>query len=262
MQQKSPKWLLLAIPFLLGSSLNIVGGLIPPWIGWLLMAISILLTAYHLVKNRGPSMLPVIGIVVSFLALVGFSAWYYLDKAKSPIATASQYLPKPLTLKNLFYTDFITYAGLRTTTELELGEQSKLTGEKRNMPWKAIWDREAKSMFLAFYIEAYPADSRRAISQCKFILENYQKFLDEAVDPNHSIEYLSPNRNGETDVISVKDLTFTGQIYLYISDFLTTEQQAEITKSFKEKKLSAFIRSEYYRQMHAQEDRFAALAEK
>jgi hypothetical protein len=199
-------------------------------------------------KINSPKFLPVVVMAVGLSIFLAGAIWYF--SAKNPVVSA--YLPKPLTLRNLFDTDFMSYAGYQTTAHIELRNLSTPTGDQRDMPWKALWDREAKSSFLSFFIEAYPADIRRAISQAKFIFEHYRDFLKES---ENSIEFLSPNREGDTAVIGVKDLTFSGLIYLYIPDFLTIEQQNAITQMFKEQNLSVIIRGEYYRRMHSQEDR-------
>ncbi len=77
-------------------AMNIVGNQVPVWIGWVLLAIAGVLGAFKLIRYRGKSLIPAIGIIMSTVALIGFTVWYIRDtqsaktaeKAPSPAATS------------------------------------------------------------------------------------------------------------------------------------------------------------------------------
>lgn len=164
-----------------------------------------------------------------------------------PVAAPDPYAKKPLSLRVLFDTDFLNYRVLWTglTTPLK-------GGTKMEVPWRVVQDPNARSMFLMFYIPSHPADTNQAVALCKFIALHQAEIL-EAEKP-HMVEYVTPNPGDKSPVL-IEDLVFTGTVYLYVADLLTSEQEADIRSLFKSKKLSAVIYSEYYRLVHAQEDR-------
>jgi hypothetical protein len=192
-----------------------------------------------------------LGVGVGALSLAGL--WWVLSAppvaiAPPPVpvpAPADQYAKKPLTLRVLYNTDF-DYKGYWTGLNLD-GKD----GNKIKVPWRVVQDHNARSMFLAFYIPAFH-DADKAIGLCKYIALHQKEILEN--EKPHMAEQISPNP-GDSSPVLIKDLVFTGTIYLYIADQLSTVQEADIYRLFESKKLSAVIRSEYYRLVHAQEDR-------
>ena len=171
------------------------------------------------------------------------------DKVETgPATDPIQYANKPLSLRALYDTDFMNYQG--TWTALNLDAKDGKT--KVTVPWRILQDRNAKATFFAFYIPSYPADTSRAIELCKFIAVKHKELLEK--EKPHLGEYIS-TPPGDSAPTMNDDLVFTGTVYLYIADTLSTVQEASIISQFKAFGLSAMIRSENYRFAHAQEDR-------
>jgi hypothetical protein len=161
-------------------------------------------------------------------------------------AAPDPYAKKPLSLRVLYNTDF-DYKGYWTGLILDGKDGTTIT-----VPWRVVQDHNARSMFLVFYIPSFPGDAEKVIGLCKFIAVHHAEILEK--EKPHMAEQISPNP-GDNSPVLIKDLVFTGAIYLYTADQLSTVQEADIIRLFESKNLSAVIRSEYYRTVHAQEDR-------
>jgi hypothetical protein len=181
-----------------------------------------------------------VGVGIGVLSLAGL--WWVLSA--SPVAQI-EYAKKPLSLRVLYDTDF-DYKGYWTELPLDGKDGTKIT-----VPWRVVEDHNARSMFLVFYIPAFN-DADKAIGLCKFIALHHADIVEN--EKPHMAELISPNP-GESSPVLIKDLVFTGTIYLYIADQLSTVQEADIYRLCESEKLSAVIHSEYYRLVHAQEDR-------
>ena len=188
---------------------------------------------------------------VGVLSLAGL--WWALSAppvaaARPPVPVpppAHQYAKKPLSLRVLYDTDF-DYKGYWTTLTIPSKD-----GADIEVPWRVVQDHNARSMFLAFYIPAFH-DADKTIGLCKVIALHQKEILEN--EKPHMAELISPIA-GDSSPVLIKDLVFTGTIYIYTADQLSTVQEADIIRLFETKKLSAVIRSEYYRVVHAQEDR-------
>jgi hypothetical protein len=220
-------------------------------IGWQWWAMAETQTQSFRSLLRGYAWLLCVVAGAGVLSLAGL--WWALSAppvaaAPPPVpvpAPADQYAKKPLSLWVLYETDF-DYKGYWTELPLDGKDGTKIT-----VPWRVVQDHNARSMFLAFYIPAFH-DADKAIGICKFIALHQKEILEN--EKPHMAELISPIP-GDSSPVLIKDLVFTGTIYLYIADQLSTVQEADIYRLFESKKLSAVIRSEYYRLVHAQEDR-------
>jgi hypothetical protein len=231
--------------FAVGCALNIVGNQVPPWIGWTLIAISVLLAAYYLVIGR-QNMFPAIGMVVSFVCLIGFSVWYYRSSQTPKLVDIAQPAPKtyptPLTLRNIFDTDFsnqMTYGGEAESTDVD--------GTHVTISWLVVADFIARTKYLAYYIPRSP----KTVNICAALTSGYQQTLDDA-DKRVEIRLSIPGDSADT---ALRDLRFSGRIYIYLEQDLPLQQLAALEAAFNNNNAAVQFRGSTYRTLHWNEKR-------
>jgi hypothetical protein len=163
--------------------------------------------------------------------------------APSPSATP-HYLPVPLTLKNLFDTDF---PQMHLTQDFKF--TSRNTGSDYPITYQLIWDFDAKTEFLAVFIPR----TTDAFIAAKAVAMGYQGMID-LLDERVKASASAP---GESAATQSTDLTFSGRIFVYYEGDLTLQQMASLEQLFTERKLAVEFRGLNYQALRGNEKRVA-----
>ena len=174
----------------------------------------------------------------SCLAACFFIYWgfYLLIASLSSDVTSSAPAP-PLTLKNLFDTDFPS-----GSFGSEITFTSKLDGSTWKIPYRVVTDFSSRTKYLAFYV----ADSPDAFDRCKILAANLQLPF-EAIDKS---VYMAMTDAGGTSITESKDLVFTGRVYIYYESPFSLNQLAILESIFAEKKAAVEFRGQAYLVLH------------
>jgi hypothetical protein len=157
----------------------------------------------------------------------------------------STFLPTPLTLRNLFDTDFPGYY--------------RLDGSFKNhgtnhpdyiLPVCLLVDLNARSMFLATYIPDN-IDTRIPYGLSILVATHYKTFIQELT----STFKIGSRIPGETMETWSSDSTFSGRVFVYCDADFTLAQLATLDSIYRQAGLSPEFRGQDYLTMHWNEKR-------
>ena len=185
---------------------------------------------------------PAIGVIMSNKKVIVYGAtagitiliWlvaFYLIKniSHSPIPN----IQKSKTLHDFFKTDFNNL--LRFTAPLKFVLKDK---EPINFEAQIYADFDAQSIFLGFYIPQSPD----TYNICEFLSKNYKNILVELQTKQVAVEARSP---GDRPV-ELKDLKFSGRVFVYHEYPLFASQIEKLTALYKSNSLSPQFRGVDY----------------
>jgi len=161
--------------------------------------------------------------------------------APTPSTIPDKPTSRPLTLKELFDTDF-TSGGCNSEFTLTLKD-----GTKRIIPYRVLTDFLSRTKYLAFYVP----DAPDAMGQCKYLAANLQMPFDAV---SKAIEVTMYDAGGMSKT-EYKDLVFTGRVFLYHETYFSLAQLAELEAFFIENKAAVEFRGHAYLVLHWHEKR-------
>jgi hypothetical protein len=168
--------------------------------------------------------------------------------AAKPVETPTQpdnFLPNPLTMRNLFDTDFTT-----GSTGSELTVMTSKPGEQKviqKIPYKIFTDFTSKTKFIGIYIPYSP----QSFTECEYVISHYEIML-------HTIEKIlsiSSRLPGDTSDISSKDLVFSKLIYVYLESDFTLKQLAHLESIGNRLGITIQFRGHAWQTLHWNEKR-------
>jgi hypothetical protein len=175
----------------------------------------------------------------SFVALAysGLALWIMSAEASEtkPATQAADSLPTTLTLRQLFETDFSDMLKGRN----EHNFTDKRTGQKIVITKQLYLDHACRYTFVGFFIPSLGPTSHETRDICEYLSSNYKLAFEL------EREVLSGGHIGE-DATETTELTFTGRVYIYHQDSLTTEDRAALIKSFREHGAAVTFRGQDY----------------
>jgi hypothetical protein len=114
-------------------------------------------------------------------------------------------------------------------------------------------DFQSHSKFLAFFLQ----DSPDAFERCKALAADLQSPAT-AINDIASIQF---SRAGETAATDVKDVTFTGRVYIYHETRFSVQQLADLEAVFRSKNAAVQFRGHEYRLLHGRRPMLAKAPE-
>jgi hypothetical protein len=145
--------------------------------------------------------------------------------------------PQEPSLLTLFMNDFrMKFVGAST----EISRDLELDGgkEKTRIFYNIHYDFSARTKFAAFYIQ--PTNYFNAV--CKFIADDISQMLEQ----DSSTLGFGWKMQGESTVENMKDIPFSGRVYIYAIGAHDILELAEITKYFRDKGIAIQFRSDDY----------------
>jgi hypothetical protein len=134
-----------------------------------------------------------------------------------------------LTLHYLFKHDFDNT--LRLSQQISVTE--KTTGKIVTFEAQAYLDHPARSEFVGVYLPYTTSDD--TFIKCQLFSDSYKELLD------HPTTESTAGMVGE-EMMSSKDLLFSGRVFIYHENTLSLEQRASLDALYKSKKLSVQFR--------------------
>jgi hypothetical protein len=163
-----------------------------------------------------------------------------LPSAPASEPSASPPTP-PLTLKELFDTDFPT-GGVTNTVTLK----SRKDGPAITVPFFVVTDFIARTKFIAFYVPSFP-DIFAVCCSLPHMIRVVFETTDKSIEIKTTDSVNTPT--------ALKDLAFTGRIYIYYEDDLSFQQLATIQAAFSEQNVDVQFRGPAYLALHRHEKR-------
>jgi hypothetical protein len=153
---------------------------------------------------------------------------------------------KPPTLREYFNKDFPNC--LKVSNQCSLGSLNN--ENKIDIPWQVCNDFEAGTKFLSFYIPRFPD----AYGVC-VALSDFTKQTMETVNTGLEIQSKSP---GDSSHVDMKDLQFSGRVYLYHENLLSLAELGTLETIYKNKNLFPQFRGSEYSVSRWFQERMAA----
>jgi hypothetical protein len=154
--------------------------------------------------------------------------------------SAKHYYSIPLTLRNLFDTDFPYFS---------VNGDLIINGKKTGAIYHVLFNLHENSEFLAIFIPLQTEPN--TFTLCRVVAAQYQQILEVA----HQSVDVTSIVPGEPIAGSSVNLTFTRQIYIYHDQFLSLQQLAFLEQTFREKGLTPDFRGHDYLTLHWNEKR-------
>jgi hypothetical protein len=209
------------------------------WVAWIMLAACLTIFWW---RTPVPPISKFIGGGVMIGAALAY-AIFVLGKFGAP---EIEYYKTPLTLRNLFDTDFnqvkVSGETTFTITNRTTGNAVKVVVQR-----VMVLDFNARSRFLAFFVPT----STETFNVCEALASGYHHILED-LDRSVSVMVRSP---ADTDATEMKDTTFSGRIYIYHEDSLSLQQLASLDTIFKSQGADARFRGQDYLVFHWNEQR-------
>ena len=169
--------------------------------------------------------------------------------SSTPVAASPVYYKTPLTLKQIFATDF--------PNNMTVGSESMLTYQPDNtvvhVSYLIILDFIARSRFIAYYLPRTP----HAFEFCERLGRGSQETLDFS-DQRQGITARAPGESSKTEM---NDLQFSKRVYVYTEEDLTLREEANCEQIFLENGVSVEFRGQAWHTLHWQDKRAMTSAE-
>jgi hypothetical protein len=163
---------------------------------------------------------------------VGLVGAFKLDAPESTKTSSSV----PTTLLTWFANDFkMKFTGVTTgwSKDIEIGD-----GYKTTIFYNLHYDVGAHTKFISVYLQ----EDRHFKEIAKYVSENAKAFFDE----DQATLPWGMKAAGQAEIDKSQDLPFSGRIYIYCPGIFGLEDQAELTKSFRESGQALQIRGDEY----------------
>jgi hypothetical protein len=197
------------------------------------------------IENRAPA---IIGFCL-LGASVGLAIGYWAPSGKIKKNTEPPYTAKdteiPPTMLDLFLGDFPTT--LRVSDDDDSISIKFKDGAVTKIKRRVYMDFDAKSRFVGFYVRASVPRERdltgaHTKDACVELVQH--DAIQAALDHFQQNAAVIAGQSGQ--MTNMKDLTFSGRVFLYHDDFLSITQQAEIIKVYEQKHLAVNFRGPDY----------------
>jgi hypothetical protein len=207
-------------------------------------------------------------IVAACLAGIGYTGWRIVkaEKSKSqkpelsheqanvavepaaptqekrpPISTAQGVKGKPIkptTLLDLFKKDFTGVVSL-SGNGFDLQDATGQVGA--HVDWRVLMDFTAKSKFIAFYVPAVNDE----VPVCLALIDKVQPIMDDL------LQHLDASGGFTGESTSLRELTFSGRVFIYHEWPLSNKQKADILEAYSAKGMDVQFRGVDYLSSHS-----------
>jgi hypothetical protein len=174
-----------------------------------------------------------------------------VSSSATPIATQKDLSRRPLTLRQIFDTDFEpSYGKFFSNAEIALphedrGGRSSDT-KKIVIGYQVMYDFAANSKFLSLYVP----DSESSFEIVMTLPYTYQKLFDLA----DAVHVYAPD-SGQSQPTSSRTMKFSHRLYIYMETDFTLQQMASLEEEFGRVGISVQFRGHAYWQLHMMEER-------
>lgn len=158
-------------------------------------------------------------------------------------AEPKKYYPEPMTLRNLFDSDFSNYMAFWSS--FTAASQSN---ESVQVTYRLLFDYVSNTKFFAFYIPHTDVPTSALINH---VLTDYQEFMNIVT----SQVGITAGMAGSTSRTTLRDAKFTGRIYIYLEENIGLQDLAAWESKFNEHSLTVDFRSRDYLVAHWKEQR-------
>jgi hypothetical protein len=162
-------------------------------------------------------------VLVALVAEGGILYWHFHGTNRS--ANETQFLPSPLTLKDLFETDFNSGGSLRLQLEGAYRLKNPFDGGQSDIPIRILTDTDGLSRFLALYIKNSPDQlfiANEMATHYKDFLNSADKFITTSI-----------HNTGNSDAFSSSSMPFSGAIYIYTENDFSSTDKASLQQIYK-----------------------------
>jgi hypothetical protein len=203
-------------------------------------------------------------LLAAFAALIGYAAWSLPEgvpanskampsqvgsSSSTPLSTrvvpTPAYYSTPLSLNELFDTDF-PYLNANHGLLLE----SVPKGHELMLRLRIIFDTDERTKFVAAYIPFDP-DSRFAYAACFALASELPATVNAITLQSTS----SISRPDETSPTFLKELSFSGRIYIYYENDFSVDELATLNQEYRRLGLASEFRGVGYLKQHENEKR-------
>lgn len=133
---------------------------------------------------------------------------------------------KPLTLRDLFLSDFATLLKMHPNDDITV---NKSDGTTVRLAYQIYYDVDAKAKFIGFFIPSADSD---IFNICVFLAREAPKLIDRFETAGGPVGQM----------INQKDLIFTGLVYIYNEPDLSITQRAALLEIYHRQKLDIQFR--------------------
>jgi hypothetical protein len=162
---------------------------------------------------------------------------------KVPASTALEFYPTPLTLRELFDTDFDVFS-VTTDNTLTSGSNAH---HSLHFSTRTFFDFNSNSIFIAVYI---PFNSNAYMTSS--ILAHKVQHLLDLVEQQIQVGAETP---GETAATWSQNMRFSGRVFVYYEGILSLKQLADLESQFEQNGESVEFRGQDYLALHWNEQR-------
>jgi hypothetical protein len=163
-----------------------------------------------------------------------------------PVPKAGSIRQEPLTLKELFQTDFGSrMSSNEGTFPLIIGSKSgKFPDVTYTFTARLYFDMEGGTQFFAFYIPRQDRDpeeaSKKTVVLCKELPSQFSDLLKQL----HGLESIEPHTTGST--LKSSELSFSRRVFIYHEDFITPPYLGDLVREYEAKQLLPEFRGDEY----------------
>jgi hypothetical protein len=207
----------------------------------------------HLRWGTRRRMVTLIGVLVFGFLSCSCAIWYLWSSNGVPSTVAVQ-TDKPRSLLDLYKSDF---SGLMKSSRdyvVELRKRADGTPDGNvNISYTACLDFVSKSKFYTFYIKNTNTSDQTAAA-AEIIGVNYKNIADKLTTD----VYIEAKDPADSESTAVKELIFTGRIYLYYEKEMSIAQRGWLESLFKSNGASVVFRGPDYPTTRWLQDRASA----
>ena len=206
---------------------------VQPWsaLWWASMALAGLIILLTLAKvtglrdkiDRGTIVL--VAAILSLLLVASFSAWCFWPL--HVIETPRKHTETLISLHDLYKSDFSNLFKLSNELKAYVVNSDGTQGFNMSFGASISFDYSGNSKFYSIYIPKAQAD--QSFRLCMYLAWAYPDIMRQLSNKVFTEAKPLPS----DPLISSKDLTFSGRIYIYHEDDMTFRQRAEIEELFK-----------------------------
>jgi hypothetical protein len=150
----------------------------------------------------------------------------------------------PLTLKQLFETDFKLFANSYQTT-LTIGSKTQKFPEMTLKFTAKLWmDLREGTEILGFYIPTQDADPEKSSQKTVLLCRHLPDRFSEIIKQLKGLEVSSPIPRGS--MLKSTDLTLSRRVYIYHEDFMSPQDTGDLVREYEARQLLPEFRSTDY----------------
>jgi hypothetical protein len=206
----------------------------------------IFLAAEYRQFTKARRMVPLIGMIISGACFLGFSGWYFwphTNKTESPTQAEAAPNQKPWkhTLEDLFKSDFAQYGNVQRVISARAQNNTNGYDVTFEIPFRVYPDFTSHTTFVALYVPNQSDARFDAYATIQWLRDQVRPTL-EAVRTSIGWGASAPGMPYQ----ELKDLTFSGRIFIYLMTPFTVIQLGELTAFYQESGMYLEIRGNDY----------------